>query len=81
MDNLDEAKQAWIEDALESGDVVPEPAREEELPSGKWLQRVPRSLHKKLPDLAKKEQVEPEPIGYDDVSRGCRTTSAACPDV
>jgi antitoxin HicB len=54
---VEEAKAAWIEDALEAGDPVPVPEQEENLPSGKWLQRVPRSLHKKLGDLAKKEQV------------------------
>jgi antitoxin HicB len=54
---LEEMKTAWIEDALEAGDPIPKPELEEELPSGKWLQRVPRTLHKKLAELAKKEQV------------------------
>ena len=45
--HIDEEKQAWIEDALESGDEVPEPVQET-LPSGRWLQRVTRSLHAKL---------------------------------
>lgn len=54
---LHEIKRAWIEDAIESGDVIPEPVGEEELPSGKWVQRVPRTLHKKLADLARKENV------------------------
>lgn len=54
---IEEMKKAWIEDALEAGDPIPEPTHGETLPSGKWLQRVPRSLHKKLADLASKEQV------------------------
>src|SRR5437763_4618014 len=54
---VEEMKTAWIEDALEAGDPIPVPEQEENLPSGKWLQRVPRTLHKKLVDFAKKEQV------------------------
>ena len=57
LDNLEEAKRLWIEDALEAGDEIPVPIDDEELPSGKWLQRTPRSLHKKLSELAKKEGV------------------------
>jgi len=55
--NVREAQQLWIEDCLESGQPVPEPEPEEELPSGKWLQRVPRTLHQRLTRLAKKEGV------------------------
>jgi antitoxin HicB len=55
--NLEEAKRLWIEDAIDSGSQIPLPAEEEELPSGKWLQRTPRSLHKKLSDTAKREGV------------------------
>jgi hypothetical protein len=49
--------EVWIGDCIESGDAVPKPAEEVELPSGKWLQRVPRSLHLKLIHLAKEESV------------------------
>lgn len=57
LTNLDEAKTLWIEDCLENGEAVPQPAEEEALPSGKWLQRVPRNLHRKLQVLARKEGV------------------------
>ena len=57
LENLEEVQRAWIEDALTAGDAIPEPDATEGLPSGKWLQRVPRSLHKKLAELAKKEGV------------------------
>jgi antitoxin HicB len=53
--NLEESKRVWVEDCLEAGQEVPEPAIAEMLPSGKWVQRVARSLHKKLTDLAKRE--------------------------
>jgi antitoxin HicB len=55
--NLDEAKVLWIEDCLENGYAVPLPSEEEELPSGKWLQRVPRKLHRKLQILSRRENV------------------------
>jgi antitoxin HicB len=57
LEALEEAKEAWITDCLESGNAVPEPAPEEPLPSGKWVQRVPRTLHKKLVALANRENV------------------------
>lgn len=57
VSNLRDNMQVWIEDCLVAGDPIPEPAQETELPSGKWLQRVPRSLHSKLIRLAKKEGV------------------------
>jgi predicted RNase H-like HicB family nuclease len=57
LENLEDVQRAWIEDALEAGDDIPEPAEETPLPSGKWLQRVPRTLHRKLADTAKREGV------------------------
>jgi len=57
LENLEDVKTAWIEDAIEAGDPIPEPQSQEELPSGKWLQRVPRFLHKGLTDLAQREGV------------------------
>jgi antitoxin HicB len=57
LERLDDLKRAWIEDALEAGHLVPEPALEEDLPSGKWLQRVPKSLHRKLSNAARKDGV------------------------
>jgi antitoxin HicB len=57
LEMLEDVKQAWLEDAIEAGDQIPEPIEEEVLPSGKWLQRVARSLHKKLAKMAKKEGV------------------------
>jgi antitoxin HicB len=57
LQNLREAQELWIQDCLEQGQPVPKPAEEEALPSGKWVQRVPRSLHKKLVEVAKRENV------------------------
>lgn len=57
LTSLEEAKQLWMAESLDAGQVVPEPAAEEALPSGKWVQRVPRSLHRKLTVLARREGV------------------------
>ena len=57
LNNLDEVMDTWLEDALASGAAIPEPRIAEKLPSGKWLQRVPRSLHKKLVEMADREEV------------------------
>jgi antitoxin HicB len=58
LEILEEFKQAWIERAIESGQIVPEPEPEDgPLPSGKWVQRVPRSLHQRLVKMAKREGV------------------------
>jgi antitoxin HicB len=55
---LDEMQRLWFEDAIASGDALPEPEPDDdELPSGKWLQRVPRSLHRAVVQLAARENV------------------------
>jgi antitoxin HicB len=54
---VDDVKRAWIEECLSARKPVPEPTPDEVLPSGKWVQRVPRSLHLKLSRLAKTEGV------------------------
>jgi antitoxin HicB len=55
--NLQEAQRLWLEDCIEAGDPVPEPEEAEPLPSGKWVQRVPRTLHQLLATTAKSEGV------------------------
>jgi len=57
LKSLAEVQGAWLEEAIEAGQVVPEPSCEDFLPSGKWVQRVPRSLHRKLSAMAKADGV------------------------
>jgi antitoxin HicB len=57
LGNLERVKEMWIEACLSGGRPVPLPEEESDLPSGKWLQRVPRSLHKKAVDRAEAEGV------------------------
>jgi len=57
LECLDEIQQAWLSECIEQGQPVPESRPVQELPSGKWVQRVPRSLHQKLTRLARTENV------------------------
>ena len=50
-------QRLWIESALNVGNPIPEPEDESRLPSGKWVQRVPRRLHRDLVNTAKRENV------------------------
>lgn len=52
-DNLED----WIAYAIEEGEQIPVPEDPSELPSGKWVQRVPRSIHKRLTEVAEIEGV------------------------
>lgn len=52
-----EAVSAWIETAKAEGRAIPEPGIPEAEFSGKWVQRVPKSLHAKLVARAKAEGV------------------------
>jgi predicted RNase H-like HicB family nuclease len=53
--NLRAVQRLWIEEALSAGLAIREP--ENEMPSGKWVQRVPRRLHKELAAAARRENV------------------------
>lgn len=57
LEMLREFQKAWIERRMESGQYIPEPEKDDDLPSGKWVQRVPRTLHRQLADMAKVEGV------------------------
>lgn len=55
---IEDAKRGWLELALTDGDPIPEPAPPvEDQPSGKFTVRVPRSLHRKLSEEARREGV------------------------
>ena len=53
---IQEAMRAWIETALEDGAPIPEP-RTEEAYSGKFVVRVPKSLHRQLVEAAERDGV------------------------
>ncbi|MBM3480177.1 MAG: type II toxin-antitoxin system HicB family antitoxin [Alphaproteobacteria bacterium] len=57
VENVQDAIQAWIASAQEAGDPVPPPAAKSGSYSGKWVQRVPKSLHRLLAERAADEGV------------------------
>jgi antitoxin HicB len=56
MEMIRESMELWLEIALEDGDPIPEP-RELDDYSGKFVVRVPRSLHRDLVETADHEGV------------------------
>lgn len=54
--NIYEAMEGWIETKLENGFEVPKPIDENNY-SGKFVLRIPKTLHKKLALAAEKEGV------------------------
>lgn len=54
--NIQEAMHLWLEVSLDQGDAIPEPRPEDEY-SGKFVVRVPRSLHRDLAETAEREGV------------------------
>lgn len=54
IDNGFDAAQCWIEAAKQDKKEIPKPGAAQ---SGKWVQRVPKSLHARLIDKAKEEGV------------------------
>lgn len=53
---IEDAKRSWLEAAIEHGISIPEPRPQEDY-SGKFVVRVPRSLHRKLVEEAESEGV------------------------
>jgi len=53
---IQEAMELWLEVALEDGVPIPEPPPESNY-SGKFVVRVPRSLHRELVEAAEQEGV------------------------
>ena len=56
LDMIEDAKAAWIDIAMQDNKRIPEPEIEEKY-SGKFLVRIPKSLHKDLAVRAKRENV------------------------
>jgi antitoxin HicB len=56
MRMIEDAMRLWLTVSLEDGDLIPEPRLEQEY-SGKFVARVPKSLHRKLVETAEQEGV------------------------
>ncbi len=53
---VQDAMRSWLETSLEMGQPIPEPAVDEAY-SGKFVVRLPRSLHRQLVETAEREGV------------------------
>ena len=56
MNMIEDAMLGWLEISIEDGDEIPEPKLDEEY-SGKFVVRLPRSLHRQLVETAEREGV------------------------
>jgi antitoxin HicB len=56
LENLDDAMAAWVEVHIEDGDAIPPPLSSDQY-SGKFLMRVPKTLHRELARRADLEGV------------------------
>ena len=56
LENVCNAISAWIKFAKKRGQPVPEPTHEKAA-SGRWLQRVPKTLHRQLTIRARSEGI------------------------
>jgi len=57
LKNIREAMEGYLEVKLEHSDPIPEPVPEEEAYSGKFVVRIPKSLHRRLAIEAQREGV------------------------
>lgn len=53
---IEDAMTAWIESALEDGESIPLPRSVEDY-SGRFVVRIPKSLHRELVEMAEREGV------------------------
>jgi|SRR5208337_169656 len=53
---LEEVKELWLEGRIEAGEEIPEPTKLEDF-SGKFVLRIPRSLHRTLDREAREQGV------------------------
>lgn len=56
MTMIEDAMLGWLDVSLEDGDEIPEPKLDEDY-SGKFVVRLPRSLHRQLAETAEREGV------------------------
>ena len=56
IEMIHDAMRGWLDISLEDGDPIPEPAPDEDY-SGKFVVRLPRSLHRQLAETAEREGV------------------------
>lgn len=75
LENIDRAMEAWIEDALDAGDPIPEP-RPDASYSGKVLVRMPPYLHGELVAEAERQGVSLNQLAVTLLARGAGAATA-----
>lgn len=77
---LDDAKEAWLSCALQAGDKIPLPEKDEDF-SGKFNLRLPKSMHRRLSSLAKQEGVSLNQMAVSLLAMGIGANSRFMADV
>jgi antitoxin HicB len=57
LENIEDARRLWMESMYEDGNEIPLPGAAENQYSGKFNVRIPKSLHRKLDEIADREGV------------------------
>lgn len=57
LENIEDARRLWMESMYEDGNAIPLPGAAEKQYSGKFNVRIPKSLHRKLDEIAEQEGV------------------------
>jgi antitoxin HicB len=57
LENIEEARKLWLESMYEDGNEIPLAGAAEKQYSGKFNVRIPKSLHRKLNEMAEQEGV------------------------
>jgi antitoxin HicB len=70
LDDLLEVKRERLTSYLEEGLIIPEPDKDEDNYSGKFLIRIPKSLHRELAERAKQNEVSLNQFITSILSRG-----------
>ena len=55
-ENIEDAKREWLSSMLERGMSIPEPEEQEDY-SGKFMVRLPKSLHRMLVHISRREGI------------------------
>jgi antitoxin HicB len=76
VENIEEARRLWMESMYEDGNEIPVPGAAEKQYSGKFNVRIPKSLHRKLDEMAELEGVSLNHYLVSTLSRAVGQTEA-----
>jgi antitoxin HicB len=76
LELLHDAMAGWFETALRDGAAIPEPARQDDAYSGKFVLRLPKSLHRQLAEHADEDGVSLNQMAVSLIAEGLGRASA-----